>query len=614
MARQAAALHDAVVSQWTGLPAGETEPVKDGGAGKRRDARGLYWQGWRLSHISEHLNIPRGTLHGWLKAEKWNEAKPVERVEATLEARLVSLIAKDQKTGGDYKEIDLLGRQMERLARIGKYEKTGREVDLNPNIERRNAGPKKAPVSANSFTDEEIENMRSAFFESLYPHQRVWWDNRNHRSRGILKSRQIGATHYFSLEAFFDALETDRNQIFLSASKKQAFQFKTYINKFIYPIVGKTLKGETVKLGNNNAELIFLGTNARTAQSYSGNFYCDEFFWIANFKELFKVARAMATHKHLRKTYFSTPSSINHEAYEFWSAAHLKKGHRGAPPLEMDISHARLAHGCMCEDHVWRQIVTVRDAIDSGFDRIDLNDVLNDYSEEEFDNLYMCGFIDDSHSLFPMAILQPCMVDSWEVWSDFKPFTQRPLGYEPVWIGYDPSHTGDSAGLVIVAPPSSSYGKFRVLHVEQYKGSDFEAQAKAIKQFTEKYNVTNISIDTTGMGQGVYQLVQKFFPHVQGINYSVESKTRLVMKAQQVIRSHRLEFDRGDKDLAMHLLAIKRELTSSGRNVTYSAGRSGSTGHADLGWSLMNALSNEPLEAGTGLASETSESFLAFSE
>jgi uncharacterized protein YjcR len=36
----------------------------------------------------------------------------------------------------------------------------------------------------------------------------------------------------------------------------------------------------------NEATLYFLGTNARTAQSYHGNLYVDEYFWIGRFKEL----------------------------------------------------------------------------------------------------------------------------------------------------------------------------------------------------------------------------------------------------------------------------------------------------------------------------------------
>ena len=66
-------------------------------------------------------------------------------------------------------------------------------------------------------------------------------------------------------------------------------------------------------------------------------------------------------------------------------------------------------------------------------------------------------FIDDSMSVFPLAEMQRCMVDSWMVWEDFKPFALRPLGYREVWIGYDPSHTGDNCGCIVLAPDGELY-------------------------------------------------------------------------------------------------------------------------------------------------------------
>uniref|UniRef100_UPI0020CF9D9C terminase large subunit domain-containing protein n=1 Tax=Salmonella enterica TaxID=28901 RepID=UPI0020CF9D9C len=43
---------------------------------------------------------------------------------------------------------------------------------------------------------------------------------------------------------------------------------------------------------------------------------------IPKFQELRKVASGMAIHKKWRQTYFSTPSSLTHSAYPFWSGAH----------------------------------------------------------------------------------------------------------------------------------------------------------------------------------------------------------------------------------------------------------------------------------------------------
>ena len=588
-------------------PVGEVSPV-DGGAGVRREARALFWMGWKLSHIAEHLGVPRGTLHGWCKSEKWQDTPAAQRVEYALEARLSTLIAKDVKTGGDFKEIDLLGRQLDRLARIGNYERTGREADLNPAIDARNAGPKKAR-GKNYLSDEQVEQLKSAFLDSLFKYQLGWWQSSQQRTRAILKSRQIGATWYFAREALIDALETGRNQIFLSASKAQAHIFKQYICAFVHEVTGVELKGDPIVLANS-ATLYFLGSNARTAQGYHGNFYFDEFFWTQDFERLNKVASGMAMHKKWRKTYFSTPSSIQHAAYAFWSAQRLKKKSK----IDVDLTHSRLAGGFTGEDRVWRNIVTIMDALAGGCDLFDLEELKLEYSDAEFANLLMCGFVDDSFSVFPLSMLQPCMVDSWELWTDFKPFSQRPYGRMPVWVGYDPSHTGDNAGLVVVAVPKTPGGALRVLHTQQFKGMDFEAQAKAIKAATERYNVVGMTVDTTGIGEGVYQLVKKFYPAVHGLNYSLERKTMLVLKALQVINAGRLEFEAGNKELAASFMAIKRELTASGRNVTYSAGRSEETGHSDLAWATMNALSHEPLETGTDLATPQGQSFLVISD
>jgi hypothetical protein len=86
----------------------------------------------------------------------------------------------------------------------------------------------------------------------------------------------------------------------------------------------------------------------------------------------------------------------------------------------------------------------------------------------------MCQFIHDTASIFPLGELQRCMVDSWEARTDdFKPLVSRPFGYRPVWVGYAPTLSGDSAGLVVVAPPAVPSGKFRALEKRQFRGLFF---------------------------------------------------------------------------------------------------------------------------------------------
>lgn len=568
----------------------------------------LFFQGYPLRAIAELLQTPEGTVSTWKKRDGWDDIKPIDRVDFALEARMCQLIAKDMKTGGDFKEIDLLGRQLERIARVNKYSNGGNEADLNPKVANRNKGPKKAP-ERNVVEPEQQERLIERFESTMFDYQRVWYQaGQEYRIRDLLKSRQIGATYFFAFEAFIDALVTGRNQIFLSASKAQAHVFKQYIIQFAKE-EGVELKGDPMVLPNG-AHLYFLGTNARTAQSYHGNIYMDEYFWIHGFLEFRKVASGMAMHKKWRQTYISTPSSLSHPAYAFWSGANFNRGKAKADRVEIDLSHANLSAGKLCADGQWRQIVTVEDAVRGGCDLFDLDQLRGEYSEDEYRNLLMCEFMDDTASVFPLAMLMRCMVDSWEVWDDYKPFAMRPMGNRPVWIGYDPAKggQGDSAGCAVLAPPAVPGGKFRVLERHQWKGMDFAAQAEAIRQMTIRYNVAYIGIDTTGIGEGVYQNVKPFYPAVTSIQYNPSVKIQMVMKALDVMNKGRLEFDSGWNDLAAAFMSIRRGVTA-GKMPTFEASRSEETSHADIAWATMHALLHEPLAGANGTNTGSMEFF-----
>lgn len=565
----------------------------------RKKAMHLYFSGYRIARIAESLGEKASTIHSWKRRDNWDEINPTERAELTVEARYCNLILKESKEGKDFKEIDLLGRQLERMARIRKYQNGGNETDLNPKIANRNKGERRQPEK-NFFSEEQIEKLEDEFRNTLFEYQKVWYRAGHHRIRNILKSRQIGATFYFAREAFIDALTTGRNQVFLSASKAQAYMFREYIIKMALE-VDVELKGDPLML-SNGATLYFLGTNARTAQSYHGNLYLDETFWIPKFQELRKVTSGMAIQKHWRQTYFSTPSTMSHEAYPFWSGKLYNRGRKKEDRVDIDISHEALVNGRLCEDGQWRQIVNIEDALRGGCDLFDLEQLKKEYSPDEYNNLLMCHFMDDIESLFNFNMMQNCMVDSWEVWDDIQPLALRPYGYDPVWVGYDPSkggENGDSAGCVVIALPKVPGGKFRILERHQWRGMDFRAQADAIKKITERFYVEYMGIDTTGLGHGVYQNVIQFFPAAREFIYNPNVKNALVIKAYDVISHGRLEFDAQCVDIIQSFTSIRRTTTGSGNRPTYEASRSEESGHADLAWATMHALFNEPLTGTT---------------
>lgn len=589
-----------------------------------REARSLYWRGWNITQIARELGVPRPTVASWKKRGDWRKAQSVQIIEDRIEVKAAALIDKGEKiTEGDMKRVDFFLRCLERTARIRKYHETGKEGDLNPNIARRNDEPakaKRAEKRKNFLTDEQWDALEEDFHKHNLAHQKLWWEQRDQRTRKILKSRQVGATWYFAREALMKARWSflggqPRNQIFLSASKRQVLVFRRYITAWVKKVTGVDLKGDPILLdmgdGAEPVGLYFFSTNAQTAQSEHGDLYFDEFFWVSGFAELKKVASAMATHKIYKRTYFSTPSAITHQAYSFWSGEEWNRRRRKADQRPFDVSKRNLRSGAMMPDGSWCHILTLQDAIAGGMDFLfDIEELRLESSDDEFRNLYECEFIDDSQSSFPWSMIGPARVDSFYTWKDFKPALigltgRRPYGEKPVSIGYDPNKQGrDDAALSVTGLPEKPGGKFRVLEKRRANGLDFQGQADLIKEVAEYYNVVDVAIDTTGSGMAVLELVRKWFPTARGIDYSVRTKAELVMKGQNVFRNGRIEIDAGWTDVFAAFMAIRPAITKSGKQVTYVAARNGEVGHADIAWSILHSLLVEPLDGSEAVAGQ----------
>ena len=107
--------------------------------------------------MADELALKRSTVQSWKDRDKWDEVPVIRQIEDGIAVRFHILIAKDKKTGSDFKEIDLLGRQLVTLARIRRFqEPDGHNGDLNEKVANRNAGPKKK-AKRNHFTEEAID-------------------------------------------------------------------------------------------------------------------------------------------------------------------------------------------------------------------------------------------------------------------------------------------------------------------------------------------------------------------------------------------------------------------------------------------------------------------------
>lgn len=575
-------------------------------------AKRLYLRRCSVKEIQAHLKLPnKRIIYYWIRQGSWDEMLTDEEPVTAISRRITLILEKaDTLTKGELDELDRLTVVRERLIKQTSKANTAPAADQDQGEpaqrrqgqrgERRErgdgSGKKREKKAKNDISGLTEVDFLDKFISKMYGYQKELFAAKQSpltcRIRNILKSRQVGLTYYFAGEAFMDAVLSGDNQVFLSASRSQSEIFRSYIIQFAKQWFDIELTGNPIVL-SNGAELRFLSTNSSTAQGYHGHVYVDEYFWIRDFEKLSTVASAMGTHKKWRKTYFSTPSAVSHQAYPFWSGEEFRNSKRGKKAGGTWPVESAYTQGALCPDGQWRKTITIQDAIDGGCDLFDLEQLQLEYDEDKFQQLFYCKFIDSTQSAFGLKDLERCYSDL-TLWDDYDPELDRPFGNSPVWIGYDPSRTRDDATCVVVAPPLETGGKFRILEKHSWRGQSFKYQAGEVKKITERFNVQHIGIDTTGIGYGVFDMVRDFYPRATSIHYSLETKNLLVLKAQDTIQGSRIEWDAGWTDIAQAFLTIKRGTTGSGQ-VTYSASRTDATGHADIAWAVMHALHNEPL-------------------
>ena len=555
-------------------------------------AKSLWIKGHKASEIKEKLGLNNNRIvYYWAEKNNWGEHQELLTPEQQTAKRFNLLMAIEHKTERDLKELNTLTGILERFANI--KHKAQRDNSSQKNNSNRDKKPRKKTIKndISHLTEADFTRVLNTLF---FDYQKKWFENRNQRTRFILKSRQVGGTFYKSFEGFYRAVLTGDNVIFLSASKKQAQIFKAYIILIGKEKFNVELKGGEEIVLSNGAKLQFISTNANTSQGYSGHLYVDEVFWIADFNKLNKVAKPIASQKKYTRTYLSTPSVKEHGAFGLWNGDTFKQNAKTKQQknIDIDISHEALKDGKLCLDGIWRQIVTIYDAEQSGCNLFDIDELQTEYTASEWRNLFLCEFIDQSESIFNMLDLIACGIDTDKLWRDFNKKSDRPLNNHPVWLGYDPARFGDLSTVVIVAPPQKPGASFRVIEKLRLTGS-YPAQAAQIKALLNRFNVEYIGIDRTGPGQGVYDEIKGFFPSAEGIYYTAERKSALVLKVQSLIELRRLEWS-NDDDLAVSFIQIKQKVTASDQ-IIYVADRSAKQGHADYAFAIMNALANEPL-------------------
>ena len=565
----------------------------------KRCCKQLVASGWTAAQIQKKTGLLQRVIWA-LTGTRVAKVLAVQKILGTedkLKKKLDALLEKEDPTERDYLGIEKLTAALYHYRRCQIVEATGLIQPGKEALKKLNDTPaakqahtndtrNKAKRKANDISHVTIDLLDEIRESMLFLYQKLWFGNKAQRTRFVLKSRQVGATFYFAWEALDDAIRTGDDQIFISASRDQAQVFREYITAFAREKFEVELKGKFCIELSNGAKLRFLATNTATAQSYHGHLYIDEVFWIPKFKALKKVADGMAAHKKWRKTYFSTPSAMSHDAFPLWSGSDYAANHK-ISDFEIDTSHEALKGGLVGPDKIWRHLLTVVDADAQGCDLFDIDELKGEYSENDFANQFLCKFIDDSQSVFKLQDLMNCVIEG-DSWPDYKPNIERPFANRAAAFGFDPSRTRDNASLAILEIPANYTKPFRVLNLHSFHGQNVQRQASQIKELVDTHTVRHLGIDTTGIGSGVFDLVRDYYPLAVPIHYSPAMKNTLVIKVLDLIANGRFKYLSSQHEITRAFMMITQTTSPSGQ-IVYASSRSPNAGHADVAWAIMHA-------------------------
>lgn len=359
--------------------------------------------------------------------------------------------------------------------------------------------------------------------------------------------------------------------------------FRNYIKKISQVEFGVKLKGTDeiiLQTKHGPVPLNFLTPSIIYSQGFTGDLIIDEAGWLRNFEDLMKVAKPIASQKHYRTTYLTTASSMGHGAYAVKEGIDRDGNKR---PKDEHGNVLRSDGRILISVHE----TTLPDAINKGYDLYEWEDIQEEYSADEIRQLFLCQWIDERSTFFKIAELEACQLPEEELLSvlDVK---------HPVWFGYDPSRSRDSASFsgIEVVPDLKQYRRY---FNERYTNKPARYQAEKVKrQLVETRSAEFFGIDTSGFGVSVYDDIKLLgVPgrvNVKPFVYSHSFKDMLVLNVKRLVERKRLKYSETDTRLTTAFMSIRRAPTQSGDNVTFVANRTAESGHADDFFSTAHAL------------------------
>ncbi len=425
----------------------------------------------------------------------------------------------------------------------------------------------------------------------LRPYQKAWVDDPA-RACFAVKSARIGFSVGTGIKRTIKCLAREnRTCTVLSASKAQSIEFVENVQKNVQAMgamaqyfpeetftdfEGATSITQSRIQFPNGSRIIALPANPRTARGYPGDAVLDEF---AHHQDSYAIWAAIIRQIALGNEIdvLSTPNGEQGKYFDLAKELGMTDGVAPSPnPSQFGIwsrhwidVHLAVAQGCPIDIQQMRELI--RD-------------------EDTFAQEFLCVFLKASGAWLPLELIAQA--------EDDNATTAWPSGYVPsgpLFAGIDVARDRDTTVMWLDERIGDVSWTRMVLRLH---GMPLTEQHDLLAPFVQI--TTRTAIDATGMGVGLYDMLDKSCRgRVMGINFAgvneqhVRFKTDLAIRIKKKFEIAKSRIPR-DNDIRQELMAIKRESTATGvkfdaprielESAVAGAQKKKVYGHADSFW------------------------------
>ena len=277
--------------------------------------------------MNDGRGISSRTLRNWKRDNGWKSI--IGDPFAAMEIKLATLMELQEPTEREIQLIEVYSNT------LIKRQVAAEDLELKKLLQKiltKERGPTDAGTASgsrkgkgrgrkNDFTGIDVDQVEKGLPDDFF-HAYQWaYKNDKSLKRYVLKSRRIGFSFIIAWEALTRGIQLGRDQIFISATKRQAGIIRKHIKYFAQKIFHVKLTGTDEITATSDAgswSFHFLAANASSVVGYGGDLYFDEFARIRNLEEILKEARPIAEEIGFRTTYCTNPSIKSHYSYRIW--------------------------------------------------------------------------------------------------------------------------------------------------------------------------------------------------------------------------------------------------------------------------------------------------------